>query len=49
MSTTRLVKDSQLTLKNDQKGDSDLSSKDADYSLLRKGHKILLSKDEYEV
>ncbi|WP_107667161.1 helix-turn-helix domain-containing protein [Cyanothece sp. BG0011] len=48
MSTTRSPQYSQSPLKNEQKGDSGLSSKDADYSLLGKGHKTPLSKDEYE-
>ena len=48
MPTTRLLKHSQSSLKVNRKGDSGLSSKDTDYSLLVKGHKILLSEQEYE-
>ncbi|MEA5535295.1 helix-turn-helix domain-containing protein [Crocosphaera sp. XPORK-15E] len=44
MSTTRLLKYSRESLKRD----SGLSSQDADYSLLVKGHKIPLSEQEYE-
>ncbi|GBF81018.1 helix-turn-helix domain-containing protein [Aphanothece sacrum] len=48
MSTTRLIKHSKSFPKVNLKGDSGLSSKDTDYSLLVKGHKIPLSEHEYE-
>lgn len=49
MPTTRLLKSKQNhSLKDNRKGDSGLSSKDVEYSLLAKGQQIPLSEHEYE-
>ncbi len=48
MFTTRPLEYSESPLKNEQKGDTEFSLKDAEYSLLGKGNQILLSEDEYE-
>ncbi len=48
MSTTRILKHSRESLRNDLRGNSGLSTKDTDYSLLGKGHQIPLSEYEYE-